>query len=348
MTDDGYIPELELERATEGIKAPFPYVGGKRRIASVVWRAMGDVGNYIEPFFGSGAVLLSRPAGHRRLSETVNDIDGMIANVWRSLALHPDEVAAAADWPVNENDLFARHHWLVSRRDDITAKLEGDPNWCDPKAAGWWIWGCCAWIGAGWCNGQGPWGVVDGERTLVGKNGIGISRKRPHIGNNGTGINRKLDDNTCAGWRAHLQSVFVELSDRLRNVRVCCGDWSRVCSSPTVTVGLHPPCGVFLDPPYTADANRASRLYAKDSTTVGYEVAEWCKQHGDDPKMRIVLCGYDCEYDLPGWRVTSWSSGGGYGRLSRGIGVQGNFNRERLWLSPHCNSIATTELSVTE
>lgn len=40
------------------------YFGGKSRIASEVWARFGDVTSYIEPFFGSGAVLLSRPEEH--------------------------------------------------------------------------------------------------------------------------------------------------------------------------------------------------------------------------------------------------------------------------------------------
>ena len=35
------------------LKAPFPYYGGKARIASVIWDALGDVPNLVEPFFGS-------------------------------------------------------------------------------------------------------------------------------------------------------------------------------------------------------------------------------------------------------------------------------------------------------
>jgi REP element-mobilizing transposase RayT len=43
------------------LKAPFPYFGSKRAVASVVWERLGDCPNYVEPFFGSGAVLLGRP-----------------------------------------------------------------------------------------------------------------------------------------------------------------------------------------------------------------------------------------------------------------------------------------------
>lgn len=43
------------------LKAPFPYFGGKSRVTREVWARFGDVPNYVEPFFGSGAVLLGRP-----------------------------------------------------------------------------------------------------------------------------------------------------------------------------------------------------------------------------------------------------------------------------------------------
>jgi DNA adenine methylase len=45
----------------EHLQAPFPYFGGKSRVAEIVWARFGDVDNYVEPFFGSGAVLLARP-----------------------------------------------------------------------------------------------------------------------------------------------------------------------------------------------------------------------------------------------------------------------------------------------
>lgn len=42
--------------------APFPYFGGKRRAAPIIWRELGDPAGYVEPFAGSAAVLLARPA----------------------------------------------------------------------------------------------------------------------------------------------------------------------------------------------------------------------------------------------------------------------------------------------
>lgn len=130
------------------LKAPFPYYGGKSIIAAEVWRRLGDVPNYVEPFFGSGAVLLARP--HEPQLETANDYDGMVSNFWRALQADPDAVAHYADWPVNENDLTARHIWLVNRKESMQQRLEGDPAWYDVQAAGWWVWGISCWIGSGW------------------------------------------------------------------------------------------------------------------------------------------------------------------------------------------------------
>lgn len=59
------------------LKAPFPYFGGKAMIADLVWHYLGDVKQYIEPFFGSGAVLLRRPqTQHQLYYEIVNDKEG--------------------------------------------------------------------------------------------------------------------------------------------------------------------------------------------------------------------------------------------------------------------------------
>src|SRR3990167_4157719 len=78
------------------LNAPFPYFGGKSRVAAAVWERFGyDVGSYVEPFFGSGAVLLGRPrwTPERGWTETVNDLDGYVANVWRAIRAAPSDVA---------------------------------------------------------------------------------------------------------------------------------------------------------------------------------------------------------------------------------------------------------------
>ena len=324
------------------LKAPFPYFGGKSKIAGTVWQLLGDVKNYVEPFAGSLAVLLSRPSEPH--IETVNDADGYVCNFWRSVAYDPEAVASWADWPVSETDLHARHAWLVARKDRLTWCLE-DPDFCDPKIAGWWVWGMCAWIGGGFCSGRGPW-IGNGAHLLdsrqlphLGDAGQGINRQRPHLGP-GRGINRKLPHLGDAG--RGILDYMLALHSRLRSVRVCCGDWERVCgTTPTEKLGV---TGVFLDPPY--ESKERADVYNLDDRTIPQRVGQWCAARGNSEKMRIVVCGYD-EYDAvlgpAGWRKIAWTAKGGYGNL-RKTGQNDNRHRETIWVSPHCMNNLTENL----
>jgi hypothetical protein len=133
------------------LKSPYPWMGGKSQIADEVWRRLGRVRNYVEPFYGSGAVLLRRPLPFDG-PETVNDVNGWLCNFWRALQADPEGVARYADWPVSELDLHARGDWLFYRPDvaEFIERMRSDPDYYDVKSAGWWVWGQCAWIGTGW------------------------------------------------------------------------------------------------------------------------------------------------------------------------------------------------------
>lgn len=61
--------------ATDNLKAPFPYFGGKRRAVDVVWPCFGTVDNYVEPFCGSVAMLLGAPNVAGRWIRTNNWTD---------------------------------------------------------------------------------------------------------------------------------------------------------------------------------------------------------------------------------------------------------------------------------
>lgn len=331
--------EAQMERE---MLAPFPWFGGKSKVARIVWDRFGRVPNYIEPFFGSGAVLLGRP--HKAGIETVNDRDCFVANFWRALQNDPDEVAYHADNPVNEADQHARHLWLV-QQEEFRERMKVDPDFYDSKIAGWWVWGQCIWIGSGWCSVELP---------HLGNAGKGVNRKRPHLGNAGTGVHRKLphlgDAGTGAdewisdptsGTRAHLSilSYMRQLAERMRRVRVCCGDWSRICGpSPTVKLGV---TGVFLDPPYASEADRQESLYSQDDLSVAHLVRQWAIENGSNPDLRIALCGYAGEHEMPAdWDCVAWKARGGYGSQSDGRGRE-NAARERIWFSPHCLKMPT-------
>jgi hypothetical protein len=404
------------------LRAPFPWNGGKSRVAEVGWRALGaDVVNYIEPFFGSGAMLIGRPGGAGKI-ETVNDLDGGIVNFYRAIQNDPDEVAKWCDWPVSELDLHARHAWLVGRLDVMADELRADPHFFDAKVAGWWVWGICQWIGTGWCGGirhgeprpnlnSGQGVHAGGTRELPHKRpsapgdnpgrGVhapgtrGLPHVRPHVSGDsaGMGIHARgkiplLSTNGTSGSKGVLaeglpqkmpmlalngtgaaesgrgalsesasdrfsglpaigndrgingvaappcQAWFRALQERLRRVRIICGDWTRVLGNSVLgkgkNVGGRRPCAVFLDPPYDVSM-RAKRIYGHDAEGLSAKVREWALEHGDDPDLRIALCGYEGEHEMPGWTVHAWKG-------ARGYASEENENRslERIWLSPHC------------
>jgi DNA adenine methylase len=330
------------------LKAPFPWFGGKSRVADVVWQRFGDVPNYVEPFFGSGAVLLGRPGGATG-TETVNDLDGFVANFWRAVSMDAETVWRWADSPVNECDLHARHLWLLDRKAGLPERLMADPEFCDAQIAGWWVWGICSWIGSGWCSGDGPWRNVDGafQRSDAGQ---GVNRQRPHLGDAGQGVNRQRPHLGDAGQgvnrqRPHLGNAgpLTDLAVRLRNVRVCCGDWLRVLGdAPTVKLGM---TAVFLDPPYAVD-DRA-HLYTEESFDVAHDVRDWCIENGGNLMLRIALCGYEEHDELAahGWTPVGWKAHGGYGSQGSAAGRE-NAHREVVWFSPYCLDTDTEQQSL--
>lgn len=329
------------------LRAPFPWFGGKSRAAPIIWQAFGNVPNYVEPFAGSLAVLLARP--HVPKVETANDKDGFIANFWRAVASTPEEVARWADWPVNEADLHARHRWLVEASTGLLERLIADPEYSDPKVAGWWVWGLSAWIGGGWCHADERVNRQRRRPELANANGRGvqaIARQIPRLGVPGNGVHapskKKPKTNRSTGVHRDgiaLVDVFADLADRLRNVRVVCGDWTRVLGRSTLGIDTAhgmTPCGILLDPPYAHSAGRDKRVYREDPADVSTAVREWALENGDNPALRIALCGWEGEHDMPkGWTRVAW----------RAANAWANADRERIWFSPHClNVVAQTSL----
>lgn len=318
------------------LAAPFPYFGGKSNACEQVWQAFGAVENYVEAFAGSAAMLLGAPDG-RRIA-TINDADGFVANFWRAIAQDPEAVAHHADWPCNEVDMFARHSWLVRQTATLTEKLHADPEWFDAKVAGWWCWGACNWIGSGWCSGTGPW-VHDGEKIVDSRKlphlsaGRGINRQIPHL-SAGQGINRQIPHlgDAGRGRRAYIMEWFALLHERLRDVRVTCGDWSRVVKDSVTT--RHGLTGLFLDPPYTLGAmDYAAGGVGGELAT---DVRNWCAANGNNQLLRIVLCGHAGEHDAMlanGWHTRTWTARKGYALSDEAVS---NSAGETLWCSPHC------------
>jgi len=78
--------------AVDAVKPPFAYFGGKTTIADRIVALLPEHEHYVEPFAGSLAVLLAKPAARM---ETVNDIDHRLMTFWRVLRERPDDLIRA-------------------------------------------------------------------------------------------------------------------------------------------------------------------------------------------------------------------------------------------------------------
>jgi len=350
------------------LSSPFPWFGGKSRAANIIWKRLGDTKNYVEPFCGSMAVLLGRKWPHKKTRtetvndptgllsnfwrsyrgepdsvnhaflnemlnnveiklETVNDLDPMVINFWRSLQADFQSVVNHVDFPVSELDLHARHDFLRKQITSLRYNLKSDPLFFNPMIAGWWCWGIACWIADGWCR--------ESQEA---------SGKIPHLTSPGQGINRALyvgygenpsANGACQDRKDALTKYLGQFEDRLRYVRITCGDWTRVLeTSVTEHLGT---TGIVLDPPYSDEVNEQAKIYGELSdSNISKKVNEWAAENGKKDKLRIALCGYEGEHnnlESLGWSKIEWKAQGGYGAVS------GNKNceKERIWFSPSCN-----------
>ena len=305
--------------------SPFPYFGGKSSVASAVWQRLGTPKQYIEPFCGSAAVLLTCPSPASL--EVICDGSGFIANFWRAVKHQPDIVAEFADYPVSHIDLGARHVWLMAQRERIFDSMQ-NPDWIgDAKVAGWWLWGQCCWIGGGWCcwfdekkiphiSDAGLGVMAIGKIPNIGDAGVGVMAigKIPHIGDAGLDNENTL---TSCGRTARLW--LRGLSKRLERVRIIHGDWARCLNNHYGGADT----AIFLDPPYRS----YEKLYSQETESVADSVESYARENQN---LRIALCGHIGDYNLEGWDVCEWSRG----RLTYSGGQ--TTDKECIWYSPAC------------
>lgn len=109
------------------------YPGSKWNIAQKIVKYIPEHHTYVEPYFGSGAVLFNKP--HSAI-ETVNDLDDTIVNFFNCLREHTEELA----WKIR-NTPYSRIEYDRAYR---TLKTSEDPM---EKAVALMI---CSWQGHGY------------------------------------------------------------------------------------------------------------------------------------------------------------------------------------------------------
>ena len=305
---------------------PFPYFGGKRKVADTVWQHFvgGELDNYIEPFAGSCAVLLSQKARDTR-REMINDKNPYIANFVASVINEPKEVAFHMNYPIIETAFHSRNMYILQHEQELANRMLVDPTYYDPKLAGWWAWGKSMAFGHIWGTNGGPH-LVDGKR-LISVKGKGVRFSMPDSTKGGI-ADKTLDE---------LEALVMALSNRLRKVRVYSGDWTRVLSSAFLGTSKGDVSGVFLDPPYSME--KRSKVYRQnDSDTLAHDCAEWARANGKG-KVLVAYCGYSESEEaaaelFPDWIVYRWTANGGYSNL--GENTNNNKRCETIWFSPNC------------
>jgi len=89
-----------------------------------------------------------------------------------------------------------------------------------------------------------------------------------------------------------------------------------------------------LDPPYF----KGAMDYAAGGvgTDLPAKVQAWCAENGDNPLLRIALCGHAGEHDAllsAGWVTGEWDARKGYALTDEAVA---NSASETIWFSPHC------------
>lgn len=74
------------------MKTVLKYPGSKWNLADTIVSLMPEHHSYLEPFFGSGAVLFSKPPSP---IETINDIDDQVFDLFNTIRKYPEELATA-------------------------------------------------------------------------------------------------------------------------------------------------------------------------------------------------------------------------------------------------------------
>lgn len=89
------------------MRSLFPYVGGKHRVAKKLVQLLAPHTCYVEPFAGAANVLFAKEPSK---VEVLNDINGVLINVFRVIRWHPDELIKELAYMTHSRQEFMDYH----------------------------------------------------------------------------------------------------------------------------------------------------------------------------------------------------------------------------------------------
>lgn len=87
------------------MKSIVKYPGSKWSLANWIIGFFPEHHSYLEPFFGSGAVLFNKP---RSNIETVNDLDGNVVNLFECIRTDPEKLAHQIYWTPYAREVYEK------------------------------------------------------------------------------------------------------------------------------------------------------------------------------------------------------------------------------------------------
>lgn len=254
---------------------PLKWHGGKEYLAKRIVALMPSHLHYVEPFFGGGAVLFTKPAvlveGH---SEVVNDIAGELIDFWRVLqadSLFADFRRLVEAVPFAEQE-FGRAYNRVSCRAVGTSnlpELEKEYGWRLTRAVMFFI-------------------RYRQSRQGLGKDFATLSRNRTRRGMN----------EQASAWLSAVEGL-PEIHERLKRVVILNNDAVKVIRQQDGPNTLF-----YCDPPYLQETRVTKNDYQHEMTLEQHlELLEVLRGTEGD----FILSGYRNEHydgvaDVARWR----------------------------------------------
>lgn len=118
-------------------------MGNKSRVSPIIWKGLGDIKRFVDPFAGSGSIYITRPPEvdkHLRWV-VLGDASGYVSNYLRAIVSHEQYLYDFFSGYVHEErrHIAAREYVKKYDAELLHEKLLSHPNWCDPELAACWM-----------------------------------------------------------------------------------------------------------------------------------------------------------------------------------------------------------------
>lgn len=94
------------------MRTPLKYPGSKQRIANWIIEQLPEHHTYVEPFFGSGAVLFNKAPSN---IETINDIDDRVINLFECILEDADRLVKIIELTPYARRVYDRSFEIVPK-----------------------------------------------------------------------------------------------------------------------------------------------------------------------------------------------------------------------------------------